>query len=81
MPGLTLGAGAQVRTTAQAQYGNANPATSSAYAAGYGVGSDGGSASAAGLAALLPNDAAGIGFWFGVACFAALIFMYQSLPE
>jgi hypothetical protein len=80
MPGLSLGAGAQVRASSQASYGNAAPNASTAYAAGFGVGSDSGSTAATGLAALLPNDPAGIGFWFGVGCFAALIFMYHSLP-
>jgi hypothetical protein len=81
MPGLSLGAGAQVRAGSQAQYGTANPATSTAYAAGFGIGSDGTGSGKTGLAALMPNDPAGVAFWFGVASTIMLVLMYQSLPE
>ncbi len=81
MAGLSLGAGAQVRAGSQPQYGTANPATSTAYAAGFGVGSDGTGNGNSGLAALLPNDPAGVTFWVGVASTILLILMYHSLPE
>jgi hypothetical protein len=33
-----------------------------------------------GLAALSPDDPAGIAFWWAVASFGALIFLYYTLP-
>lgn len=81
MPGLSLGVGAQVRSGQQAMYGTAPPASSTAYAAGFGAGSDGSSTAATGLAALLPNDPAGVAFWWGILSFVALIGLYHTLPE
>lgn len=79
MPGLNLGAGAQVKVGAQPTYGSmANPQTSAQAGFGY-AGSDSGSSE--GLAALLPNDPAGATFWFGVLATGALLFIYWSLPN
>ena len=79
MPGLNLGAGAQVRVGGQPTYGSMpNPTTSAQAGFGY-AGTDTGSSE--GLAALLPNDPAGTMFWLGIAATAALIFIHWSLPQ
>lgn len=79
MPGLSLGAGAQVRVGGQPTYGSLpNPTTNSE--AGYGYAATDSGASE-GLAALLPNDPAGTMFWIGVGSVAALLFIYYSLPR
>jgi hypothetical protein len=78
MAGLSLNAGAQVRAGTQASYGSLpNPATS--MAAGFGPGVDAGGSE--GLAALLPNDPAGITFWVGLLSTALLLTLYYSLPR
>lgn len=79
MAGLSLGAGAQVRTGGQPTYGSMpNPQTSAQAGFGY-AGTDGGGSE--GLAALLPNDPAGTMFWLGIASVSALLFIYWSLPR
>lgn len=79
MPGLQLGAGAQVRVGGQPTYGSMpNPQTSAQAGFGY-AGSDAGSSE--GLRALLPNDPAGTMFWVGVASVVTLLFMHWSLPN
>lgn len=78
MAGLNLNAGAQVKFGAPVNYGTvANP--SSSMEAGFGVvGSNGRSQ---GLAALAPNDPAGIAFWVGVLTTGLLVTLYWSLPR
>lgn len=79
MPGLNLGAGAQVRVGGQPTYGSMpNPQTSAQAGFGY-AGTDAGSSE--GLSALLPNDPAGTMFWFGCLATATLLFIYWSLPQ
>lgn len=79
MPGLSLGAGAQVRVGGQPAYGTVpNPTTSAQAGYGYAGVSSGASE---GLAALLPNDPAGMTFTVGVAATALLLVMYWSLPR
>jgi hypothetical protein len=77
MAGLNLGAGAQVRATAQSTYGSLpSPATS--MAAGFGIDTSNGGDQ--GIGALSPNDPAGVVFWWGVAATALLLALYYSLP-
>lgn len=79
MPGLNLGAGAQVRVGGQPTYGSVpNPITSAQAGYGYGGTDSGGSE---GLSALLPNDPAGVTFWFGVLATTLLVSLYWSLPN
>lgn len=79
MPGLNLGAGAQVRVGGQPSYGSIpNPTTSAQAGYGY-AGTDSGSSQ--GLAALLPNDPAGVTFLWGVVATGLLVFMYWSMPR
>jgi hypothetical protein len=80
MPGLSLGAGAQVRVGGQPTYGSMpNPTTSAQAGFGPVAGADSGSSE--GLAALLPNDPAGTMFWIGLGAVAGLLFIYYSLPR
>lgn len=79
MPGLNLGAGAQVRVGSQPTYGTVpNPMTSAQAGYGYGGTDSGGSE---GLRALMPNDPAGITFWAGMFSLALLMSLYWSLPN
>lgn len=79
MAGLSLGAGAQVKVGGQPTYGSMpNPQTSSQAGFGY-AGTDSGASG--GLSSLLPNDPAGVTFWFGLAATSALLFLYWSLPS
>ena len=79
MPGLSLGAGAQVRVGGQPTYGSLpNPTTDAQAGFGYAATDSGGSE---GLSALLPNDPAGMTFWIGCGSVALLLFLYYSLPR
>lgn len=79
MPGLSLGAGAQVKAGTQPSYGSMpNPTTSQQAGFGYSATDSG---SSEGLSALMPNDPAGAMFWLGIGATAALLFLYYSLPR
>lgn len=80
MPGLSLGAGAQVRAGSQPAYGTV-PAPSTSAAAGFGYAANGSTDKGNGLSALTPNDAGGVVFWWGLASILGLVALYWSLPE
>jgi hypothetical protein len=75
MPGLNLGAGAQVRVGAPYNYGSVSAPTTASQAA-FGPGID----AAASVSALSPTNPAGLATWTGIAGLALLIFIYYSLP-
>jgi hypothetical protein len=77
MAGLNLGAGAQVKSSAQVNYGSV-PSPTTSMAAGFGI--DNSNGGDAGIGALSPNDPAGVVFWWGIAATALLLALYYSLP-
>lgn len=76
MPGLQLGAGAQVRARGSYSYGDA-PTPTTATEAAFGTAN----APASSGAALSPSHPAGMTFWAGVAGVAFLLLVYYSLPR
>jgi hypothetical protein len=77
MPGLNLGAGAQVKATAQSTYGSV-PAPATSMAAGFGI--DTNNSADEGIGALSPTHPAGLAVWWGVLATIGLVFLYKSLP-
>lgn len=77
MPGLNLGAGAQVRARGQASFGDVQPAATTATQAAFGTEA----APASSTSALAPNHPAGVVFWAGIAGVAFMLFLYYSLPS
>lgn len=78
MAGLNLGAGAQVKSSAQVNYGSLS-APQTSMAAGFGIDQNNGNDQ--GLGALSPNDPAGVAFWWGVLSTVLLVGLYYSLPR
>ena len=79
MPGLNLGAGAQVRSGGGSSgsfqsYPDAGSATAAAFGPGMGE------PRSAGVMALAPTNPAGVAFWWSVICVGGVLFMYWSLP-
>lgn len=79
MPGLNLGAGAQVRVGMPTAFGSIpSPATATEAAFGPGVTTPGAPDA---KAALWPNDPFGLAFWTGVAALVGLVFIRYTLPN
>lgn len=76
MPGLSLGAGAQVRTGGNYGFSSQSPQPTTATAAAFGPSS----APAPMSSNLSPANAGGLAFWVGVAGVALLVGIYYSLP-
>jgi hypothetical protein len=76
MPGLSLGAGAQVRAGAGAPMWGSSPAPTTATEAAYGTAA----APSAATSSLTPTNPAGLAFWIGIAGVTFLVGVYYSLP-
>jgi hypothetical protein len=77
MPGLNLGTfgGVAARPQATTAPQPATSVTSAAFGPGYTAPAPSTSA------ALMPNDAFGVGFWLGIASIAALVYLRSTLPR